>query len=253
MESRTETEDLNWEKTGDAVTFTLLGPLEVRLRGRDYAPTTPKQLQVLATLLTRPGKIVPMDAIVEELWGDHPPRRARTTIQTYIYQLRKCIERHGLAPNAEELLATRHPGYAFMIDPAQTDVFEFARLSKEGQSLLQERRYVEAARTFRAALALWSGPALTNVNCGSVLFAYTVGLQEQKRSIHHLRIQAEIEGGVHRELIGELRSMTTENPLDEGLHGQLMQVLCRSGRRSDAMATYRQLRFRLHTELGVEP
>ncbi len=37
------------------------------------------------------------------------------------------------------------------------------------------------------------------------------------------------------------------------LHGQLIRVLARSGRRSEAMETYRDLRTRLVDELGVEP
>lgn len=238
---------------GDAVTFTLLGQLEVLKEGRDLAPTAPKILQLLAMLLTRPGRVVPNDSIIQELWSSSPPRSVRTTVQTYVYQVRKCIEQNGLAPDGEAMLITKPPGYLLRIDPIQVDVFAFQRQCRQGRNLLETGSCAEAAEEFHRALALWSGPPLANVNCGPHLSAYAVDLQEQRRNARHLRIEAEIEGGMHRDLIGELRSLATANPLDEGVHGQLMRVLSRSGRRSDAMATYRRLRCRLDAELGVEP
>ena len=235
------------------VRFRLLGPLEVVKDGADYAPTAPKVMQLLAMLLMRPGKTVHTELILEELWSDDPPRSVRSTLQTYVYQLRRCIEQNKLAPDGEALLLTRRSGYVFRIDPPQTDVYEFHQLHARGRRAMDEHRYADAAADFDAALALWSGPALATIHCGPVLTAYAVDLQEQRRNTQHLRIEAQIEDGQHRAAIGELRSLVTANPLDEGLHAQLMRVLTLSGRRSDAMATYRELRARLTEELGVEP
>ncbi len=233
--------------------FTLLGPLEVVRDGIDYAPTTPKLLQVLAMLVMSPGKIVHIDTIVQELWANDPPRSVRTTMHTYVYQLRRCIDENELAPYGETMLATKPPGYVFRIDPSQVDVFTFQTLQKQGRELRAQGMHVEAAQAFRAALDLWAGPPLSNVHCGPVLSAFAVELVEQRRSTLHLRIESDISAGLRHELIGELRSLVTANPLDEALHGQLIRVLGRSGRRSDALATYRQLRTRLNHELGVEP
>jgi DNA-binding SARP family transcriptional activator len=112
---------------------------------------------------------------------------------------------------------------------------------------------VEAAHTVRAAEALWSGNPMANVQCGPVLAAYAIDLQEQRRGALHLRLQAELETGMHRDAIGELRRLVADNPFDEGLHGLLMRALSACGRRSDALATYRTLRATLAEELGVEP
>ncbi|SDX62206.1 DNA-binding transcriptional activator of the SARP family [Amycolatopsis xylanica] len=241
------------ESTQPAVRFNVLGPLEVLKDGVDYAPTTPKVLRLLAMLVTRPGKIVHVDSIMHELWANDPPRTVRTTMHTYVHHLRRCIEQNGLADDAESLLVTKPPGYLMRIDPEQVDVFGFQRLHLRGRELLRRREYAGAATAFRSALDLWSGPPLSNVHCGPVLSGYVVELLEQRRSALSLRIEAEIRGGMHLELIGELRTLVAGNPLDESLHGQLMRVLGRSGRRSDAMAFYRQLRARLNDELGVEP
>jgi DNA-binding SARP family transcriptional activator len=235
------------------VRFTVLGQLEVLKDGVDHAPTAPKVLQLMGMLLLRPGRVAHIDSIVEELWGDRPPRSVRTTMQTYVYHLRRCIEENALAADAEAMLATRHPGYLLCISPAQVDVTSFQELCRRGATEMAQARHTDAVRSLRAALALWSGPPLANVPCGPVLSRFVVELEEQRRHAQHLRIEAEMAVGAHRELIGDLRTMVAVDRLDEVLHGQLIRVLARSGRRSDAMATYRDLRSRLISELGVEP
>lgn len=233
--------------------FRLLGPVEIVRNGEDLTPTAPKIRQLMAMLLLRANRIVNTDTIIRELWPDEPPRSVRTTMQTYVYQLRRMIERKGLAPDGDGMLQTRAPGYLLTADPEQIDVFVFQRLCREARELMDERRFHEAAVSLRSALALWSGPPLANVNCGPRLSAYVVDLQERRRNAYHLRIQAEMEIGRHRELVGELRSLVAANPLDEVLHGQLIQVLDRSGRRSDALAIFRNLRMTLRDELGLDP
>jgi DNA-binding SARP family transcriptional activator len=86
-----------------------------------------------------------------------------------------------------------------------------------------------------------------------LLAAYAVDLQEQRRNAHRMRIEAEIAAGMHAELVGELRSLVTTNPLDEGLHEQLMHVLSLNGRRLEALELFRELRAKLNEELGLEP
>ena len=53
--------------------------------------------------------------------------------------------------------------------------------------------------------------------------------------------------------VAELGVLLSENPLREGLHAQRILALYRSGRQSDALAAYRELRSVLDTELGIEP
>ena len=62
-----------------------------------------------------------------------------------------------------------------------------------------------------------------------------------------------LEANAYRSILPIGRRARARAAIDEGLHAQLMRVLTLSGRRSDAMATYRELRARLTEELGVEP
>ncbi|MFI9812595.1 AfsR/SARP family transcriptional regulator [Saccharothrix variisporea] len=233
--------------------FTTLGSLQIWNGPRGCAPRTPKVLQVLAMLLVRANRTVRTESLIQELWSDNPPRSALTTIQTYIYQLRRLFERERLAESGDEMLITRSPGYILLVRPDQLDQQRFHDLREEGRAHFSRRRFAEASASLRSALKLWTENPLANVKLGTQLAAHVVDLQEQRRNTLQLAIESDMELGLHRELIAELRSMTAVYPLDEWFHQQLMRVLDRSGRRSDALRVYHSLRSTLGDELGIDP
>lgn len=233
------------------VKFTMLGTLQVWNGQRDCSPTTPKVLQVLALLLVRTNRTVRTESLVEELWGNRPPRSALTTIPTYIYQLRRLFERE-FALNGD-ILITRSPGYMLQVRPRQLDLQMFQDLRAEGRDHFGQQRFSDASASLRAALGLWTQDPLANVKLGTQLAAHVIDLQEQRRNTLQLAIESEMKLGLHRELIAELRSLITIYTHDEWFHQQLMRVLDRSGRRSDALSVYRQLHSTLEDELGITP
>ncbi|GAA3343116.1 AfsR/SARP family transcriptional regulator [Amorphoplanes nipponensis] len=233
--------------------FNVLGPLEVTSEGTDRTPTPPKVRRVLALLLLRANQVVSVDALIEELWGEHPPMSAVTTAQTYIYQLRRSFNRHQVAPQRPEWLVTTAPGYLMYVDPEQIDAHSFQTMSWQGRQLLDNGRTAEAAAVLRRALDLWRGPALANVLTGRLLESHAVHLEEERLRTLELRILADAELGRHHELIGELRSLVAAHPLNEWFHGQLIAALSRCGRRSEALQAYQNLRVLLHDQLGLDP
>ncbi len=233
--------------------FSALGPLQVWNGREDCAPKAPKVLQVLSLLVVRANRIVATEAIIEELWGDRTPRTALTTIQTYIYQLRRMIERERLTGDGEEMLVTQPPGYVLHLGPGQLDLRQFQELRQHGRVAFAQHRFDQASAQLRAALLLWTQDPLANVKCGPHLEAHVLDLQEQHRNTVQLAIEAEMELGLHRELVPELRAMTALYPSDEWFHQQLMRALDRSGRRGDALHVYRMLHGTLSDELGINP
>jgi DNA-binding SARP family transcriptional activator len=233
--------------------FKVLGPLEVVDGGRLCTPTPPKVRRVLALLLLRANQVVPMDALIEELWGEEPPLSAVGTAQTYIYQLRKVLDRREVVAGGGDWLMTRPPGYLISVAPDQLDLVAFGTLSRQGRDLLDSGRPEEAAQVLRRALDLWHGPCLANVGLGRLLEAHAVHLEEQRMRTLELRIQADAELGRHRELVGEMRSLVVSHPLNEWFHGQLIVALSRSGRRGEALQAYQNLREVLDSQLGLDP
>jgi SARP family transcriptional regulator, regulator of embCAB operon len=233
--------------------FKVLGALEILDEGEICTPSPPKVRQVLALLVLAGNRIVHMDSLIAELWGDEPPKSAVTTVQTYIYHLRKLFAGKNLSPSGTNLLDTRSPGYSLQTADHQVDARVFERLVAEGQVLLEAGRHQHASQVLTRALDLWTGPALANVQPGSVLQPYVVHLEEQRISALELRIQADMELGRHRHLVGELRSLVAAFPLNEWFHAQLITSLSRAGRRSEALQAYQNVRIVLKEELGISP
>jgi DNA-binding SARP family transcriptional activator len=229
--------------------FRILGPLAVIADGRDITPTAPKVRQVLAFLLMRRNQIVQVSELVDELWGSHPPDSAMTTLQTYIYKLRKDV----LDPCALAQLLTKPCGYLLSVADENVDVCGFEVLSTQGRQALEGGDPLRATELLAKALSVWHGQALVGVTAGETLSAHVTRLEENRLRTLEMRIEADIQLGRHQELISELKVLVYTYPLHERFHADLMTTLNRSGRRYEALEVYRRLRSVLIEELGLEP
>lgn len=233
--------------------FRVLGGFEVRSGDRVCQITAPKLRQVLALLALSANQLVHLDLLIDELWDQGPPKSAVSTVQTYIYQLRKIIAQKGCEESGSELLATKSAGYVLCLDPDKVDANVFQRLASQGYAHLNNGRCEDARRVLRRALDMWTGPALAGVTRGRVLRERVIPLEEERLHVLELRIRADLRAGLHRELIGELRSLVAAHPLNEWFSEQLIYALSRAGRRHEALQAYHQLRRTLNEELGLEP
>lgn len=240
--------------------ISVLGALDVRENGISVTPTAPKPRQVLALLALHADQVVPVATLIEELWGERPPRSARTTLQTYVLQLRELIsaalERDpegSPARTAKDVLVTSPGGYLLNTSGGASDVREFERMAGVGYRAMDAGDFAGAARRLREALGLWTGSALADVQTGVQLEMETKRLEETRLCALDQRIEADLRLGRHRELLGELTVLVSRYRTHENLHGQFMLALHRSGRRSEALDVYQRLRNALVRELGLEP
>lgn len=248
----------------------VLGPLGVRVNGVAVMPTAPKPRKVLALLALHVDRVLPVGLLIEELWGQRPPRSARTTLQTYILQLRELIGaalQAGAARSAElepasqdlgsvsakDVLVTAPGGYLLRGGGGASDVQKFERLAGMGYRAMDAEDFAGAARLLREALSLWSGSALADVQTGAQLEMEVRRLEETRLCALYQRIEADLRLGRHRELLGELTVLVSRYRTHENLHGQFMLALHRSGRRGEALSVYQRLRQALVRDLGLEP
>jgi predicted ATPase/DNA-binding SARP family transcriptional activator len=192
------------------------------------------------------GSVVPSDRLVDELWQSRPPPGAAKTLRSYISRLRAVLR-----PDAE--LVSRGGGYALVIEAERVDGERFERLVGAGQVALRRGEATVAAESFRGALALWRGRALADVLDIASLMLENRRLEELRLTALEGRIEAELELGLHAQLVGELETLVAEHPLRERLWRQLVLALYRCERQADALATYRRARDLLAGELGLEP
>ncbi|MCG5436481.1 AfsR/SARP family transcriptional regulator [Micromonospora foliorum] len=227
--------------------FGILGPL--RVGGGESTVTAGRDRIVLAMLLLRAGRLVPVDELVDAVWEDRPPATARAQLQTCVSRLRRRFAELGLAP---ELIVTDPAGYGMRIAPNDLDTEVFARGVEAARALVAAGRLAEARTGFRAALALWRGPTLAGIPSRSVR-RRAQALDEQRLTALEECVDVELRLGQAAELIEELAESVDRHPLRERLRGQLMLALSSVGRQADALAVYREGRRIYADELGIEP
>ncbi|MEU6847626.1 AfsR/SARP family transcriptional regulator [Streptomyces sp. NPDC046716] len=241
--------------------ISVLGPFRATLAGVPVHLTAVKPRKVFALLALQAGEVVSVAALVEEVWGEHPPRSLQTTLQTYILQIRNAIAAAlgddgtgaGLPNGAKSILVTEPGGYRLDVHGGMLDAHEFDALSSAGHRALDQGDWAGASAYFRRALSLWHGRALVDVPCGALLEVEATRLDQSRMSVLQRRIEADLRLGRHHELVGELSGLAARHPLHEAVHEQLMLALYRVGRRSDALTVYRQLRRCLNQSLGLDP
>ena len=78
-------------------------------------------------------------------------------------------------------------------------------------------------------------------------------MEELRLAALERRIDLDLEAGRHAQVVSELEAQVREHPLREGLRGQLMLALYRSGRQADALDAYQEARRTLVEQCGIEP
>ena len=218
------------------IRYRLLGPVE---GPADLPGGKPKAL--LARLLLEPGRVVPADTLVDDLWRD-PPASAHKVVQVYVSQLRKAL--------GADAIDTRAPGYLVRASPQESDLGRFEQLAEQARGAGEPSR---KAALLREALDLWRGPALAEFREEPFAEAAARRLAELRLYALEERIDADLELGEHARLVPELEALVEEEPLRERPRGQLMVALYRCGRQAEALSRYRDGRTLLVEELGIKP
>ena len=221
--------------------FRILGSLEVWEGERQIELGGPKRRAVLAYLLLHANEVVAADRLVDQLWGEKPPRNAAGALQTHVSRLRKDL--------GAEVVATRGWGYVLRSEPGALDLERFERLTAQAENLPARER----AESLREALALWRGRPLEDLAFEAALAGDIARLEELRLTVLENRIDADLEAGNGNGLVAELEALIVEYPLRERLRGQLILALYRCGRQAEALEVYRETRRALADELGLEP
>ncbi|WP_151775322.1 AfsR/SARP family transcriptional regulator [Streptomyces abyssomicinicus] len=224
--------------------FRVLGPIGLSSRGLVHRPRTPQQRTVLATLLLTPGRVVPAARLVTALWGEDPPSTARNSVQVQISRLRQFLKQHDVAE-----LITSSSGYALEAEPDLVDLHRFRQLVRAAQAA----HPATAVDLLERALDEWSGPPLADAAGDWLATTMVPVLEEERLGAVELLAELALEAGRHDHVVRALMPLHPDHPLRERLSALLITALHRSGRRADALQTYRRVREQFIAELGLEP
>ncbi|MEU6712893.1 BTAD domain-containing putative transcriptional regulator [Nonomuraea sp. NPDC046802] len=223
-----------------SVRFGVLGPLRVD-GGRTPGPA--KHRALLAALLLSARERVPIERLMSVVWDDRPPASAESVLRVYVSALRKLVDGIRTVPG----------GYLFEVEPDDVDCHRFERLVAGARQARAAGQVGEAADGFRAALGLWRGQVLADVESSVLRRAYGVPLEELRLTALEERVQLDLRLGRGAEVVGELRALVGAHPLRERAWVRLIEALQQAGRRSEALGAYQDARRVLVEELGLEP
>lgn len=232
--------------------YRVLGKLEVLRDGHPVDLGAFRQRALLALLLTAPNSVFSTDQILDELWGDAGGVDKQNALWVYVSGLRKALEPDREKRTDGSILLTRAPGYLIEAAAEQIDSLRFERLVTEGRALADVDP-AAASLVLGESLALWRGRAFEEFTYESFAQAEIARLEELRLEAVELRVDADLQRGLSRDLISELESLVRQHPLKERMTGQLMLALYRSSRQAEALRAYQVLKSRLGEELGIEP
>ncbi len=228
---------------GVALEFRILGDVEALADGQRLDIGAARQRCVLVALLIDVNRLVPTDQLIDRIWSDELPHKARNSLAGYLSRLRQAVARDGVE------IARQPGGYVLTTDPLSIDLHCFRELTRKARAATDP---VEADGLFDKALAMWRGIPFASLD--------TPWMNDVRTALEAERLAVVLDGndaglrvGRHGELLPQLAAMAPYHPLDERLAGQLMLAQFRCGRQADALETFRAMRERLVEELGTDP
>ncbi len=230
--------------------FLLFGEVRLRVEGKSLDVGTPRQQAVLAALAVDAGRPVPIETLVDRIWGEDPPAEARNVVYSHLSRIRLLLKRVTELTGEPAGLPRRTAGYVLEIDPGAVDLHRFAHLVERGNDTL--RTDAERAAALHEALLGWQGPPLAGLHGD-----WAEGV---RATWHRRRLEAavrwgelELRLGHPGPVIATMSDLAGEYPLAEPLEALLMRALHTAGRDAEALGRYAVVRQRLADALGTDP
>ncbi|MET9698777.1 BTAD domain-containing putative transcriptional regulator [Streptomyces sp. NPDC006529] len=223
--------------------YAILGSAQaVRGDGTPVALGGARLRALLTALALRPGRVVPAELLVDEVWGDGPPQDASGALQALIARLRRAA--------GHAAVVSEEGGYRLAAGRDDIDLYRFERLARTAAQRLEAGDPGAAAGLYDEALALWRGAALADLPDGAAEAARweTVRLDARRG-----RLGAALALGEAERVLPELTALCAELPLDEPLQVLRIRALRDAGRAAEALAAYDGVRRDLADRLGADP
>nr|BFE61495.1 BTAD domain-containing putative transcriptional regulator [Dactylosporangium thailandense] len=208
----------------------LFGEVRLFAAGRLLDAGAPRQRAVLAALAVDAGRPVPIETVVDRVWGEEPPAEARNVLYSHVSRLRRLVA-----------IERRSAGYLLDVPPETVDLHRFAALVQTG-----------GAAALAEALALWDAPPLAGIG-GDWADAVRTAWHRRRLDAVVRWGELRLEAGHPGEVAAAVADLTAEYPLAEQLEVLVLRALLAAGQRTEALERYGHIRRRLADELGTEP
>ena len=224
--------------------FGVLGPLLIEADGKPVPPPgSPVVRGLLGVLLLAAGGPLTTEQLIDLVWGDRADRTGRGSVQAAVSRLRDWLDRlPGGAPPVEYGAS----GYRLVVPARVVDLGRFRDLVRQAEGADAGTRYA----LLDSALALRRGPVLAGLDRTGLL------VHEVEDAVRRATVafaEAAVAAGRPGSAVRRVSALAEEDPLDEALQANLIELLSLDGRPADALRHYQKVRERINDEIGVEP
>ncbi|GAA1129369.1 hypothetical protein GCM10009577_61000 [Streptomyces javensis] len=197
---------------------------------------------LLAALALAPGRARTTGALIGEIWETDPPADEHGALQALVGRLRRAL--------GKDAVESVPGGYRLTADPDDVDLHRFERLAEEGARALADGDPAKAVDLLDAALALWRGPALSDLPDTT---APAARAEARRLEARRARLAADLALGRADHALPVLTGLCDAHPLDEPLHALRIRALRDVGRVAEALAAYEVIRTEIADRLGADP
>ncbi|MEV0171066.1 BTAD domain-containing putative transcriptional regulator [Streptomyces sp. NPDC050803] len=227
----------------DPVRYRILGTTQAFRPDGTPVPVGGARLRALLTVLAlRPGRTVPPQLLVDEVWDGDPPADAAGALQALVGRLRRAL--------GAEAVGSVDGGYRLAASADAVDLHRFERLTGDGTRALADGDPAKAVGVLDDALSLWHGPALADLPDRT---AEAARWEARRLDALRARHAAALALGQAEQSLPELTALCDTHPLDEPLQALRLRALRDAGRPAEALAAYDDVRHLLADRLGSDP
>lgn len=213
-----------------------------------------RAVTLLKILVTNYGKIVGRDELIELLWPADVPKDAAKLLKIAVHYLRRGLGEAENGKTEASFISTEANGYAF--NPAslhRLDAREFEATAQEGLRFERQGRWREAFVSLQSAADLYGGDYLADD-------PYSDWCQRRRRQLRETLFEVLLttarllrSSGDHEAAIRCYRRILELDPCMEDVHRDLMDALCRCGKRTQALRQFEECRRALKEEFDAAP
>ncbi|MGW0006178.1 ATP-binding protein [Nocardia grenadensis] len=229
----------------ETLVVTLLGRIALRRDAELVALPGARARLLLVALALRPGRDRSAAVLIDNIWGDEPPRSPMNALHTQISRLRAALP--------EGVLEAGPAGYRLALQPDQVDLTAARQSARRAGAALAAGDPAGALALVGHARGLWSGepgaelpPSEPATELAGLAAEYAGELDDIERAAREAC--GDLDGAVEI-----ARAQARQRPADEARARTLMRLLAAAGRDNEALDVFAALRTILATELGTDP
>ena len=137
---------------------------------------------------------VPADQLIDRVWADDLPHRARNALAAYMSRLRQVLD------GADVRIVRERGSYMLMAESLSVDIHRFRNIASQARATADA---AEAAALFDSALGLWRGEPFASLDTPWINDVRNA-IEAERVSVTLDRNDTALQVGRHADLLGEL-------------------------------------------------